>query len=469
MTSQDDDLVAEFRSESGERLDQVEQCLLGVERGDPDAVTRAFRALHTIKGNASFVDYMAINRLAHELEHLLDAVRLGRLAGSVELVDVLLKGVDRLRRLLAAPPTGAGVPLDDLLDRVRGIAAGIAAGAPPSQVPSPAPTPTPAPQPGSGRVSRRPRLGEWLVTSGEVDAAAVVRALIAQERSGRHPLEVLLQDAGFPPDRVLALATAAEESGQHPFAALAAQDHGAWAPVRLHARIQHSRPPLGQILTDLDVVTAVRMRDLLAAYFAGEAPPPRPVPASTSAPAPTPALAETAVSPAGAATPHGAEAFPAPCQVHISDELRDELCEMTDSGARARIEEGLLALRQDAIEVADLDRLYRELHSLKGTFGFLGAGLTQRVMHAIEDAISLCKRRAQELPRGDREPLIDALLAGVDHVWRLRDACLARQDESAAGIHPALPAWKAGLDDAIRTLVAGLDAGAADHDITSEF
>jgi chemotaxis protein histidine kinase CheA len=155
--------------------------------------------------------------------------------------------------------------------------------------------------------------------------------------------------------------------------------------------------------------------------------------------------------------------------VEIGDDLRGELRDMTDATARSRIEEGLLAVRAEGPAIADLDRLYRELHSLKGTFGFLGAALTQRVLHEIEDAIGLCKRRAADLSGTDRDPLVDALLAGIDHVWRLRDACLARGDEAAAGVAPLLPAWKAGLDTACHALAAAMDARSAGHDITSEF
>ncbi|MFM2092298.1 MAG: hypothetical protein RLZZ127_2787, partial [Planctomycetota bacterium] len=108
MTAYDEDMVREFRSEALERLEQVESSLLGIERGDAEAVARAFRALHTIKGNASFVDFVVVNRLAHQLEALLDRVRAGTMAAEQAVVDILLEGTDRLRRLVQAPPAGDG-------------------------------------------------------------------------------------------------------------------------------------------------------------------------------------------------------------------------------------------------------------------------------------------------------------------------------------------------------------------------
>jgi HPt (histidine-containing phosphotransfer) domain-containing protein len=298
-------------------------------------------------------------------------------------------------------------------------------------------------------------------------------ALIAQERMARHPLEILTGDAGVPIEAALAVCAEAEDIGLHPFAVAAARGSaGGWSTPRLHARLQASRPPIGRVISELGLLPPERMRELLATYFASvgaTVPAPHPVvaPAATAAqPAPA-APAATPAAPAAAA----AWEFPAPARLTIGPELQTELQEMTDSEARQGYEERILGLRGEPPLVPLLDQLYRDLHSLKGTFGFLGARLTQRVVHAMEDALSLCKRRGESLAAVDREALVDALLTGVDLVWRLRDACLRAGDEAGAGVHDGLAAWKADLDRACAALVAACDAhdAASGHDITSEF
>jgi two-component system chemotaxis sensor kinase CheA len=82
----DDQVLREFLAEADERIEalfaDVER-LRRVEAGDGRArralVARIFRHVHTLKGSAATLPQLApLNRLAHEFENLLDAVRGGR-------------------------------------------------------------------------------------------------------------------------------------------------------------------------------------------------------------------------------------------------------------------------------------------------------------------------------------------------------------------------------------------------------
>lgn len=101
----DDSLVQEFVTESREHLDAIEPDLLELESmGEAvsaDLVNRVFRAIHSIKGGAGFLAYESLKHLSHQMESVLMRVRDGELRTTAEIVDVLLRSVDRLREMLS--------------------------------------------------------------------------------------------------------------------------------------------------------------------------------------------------------------------------------------------------------------------------------------------------------------------------------------------------------------------------------
>jgi two-component system chemotaxis sensor kinase CheA len=99
---QDRELVADFIAESREHLARIEARMLEIERDNTDLepLHGAFRGFHTIKGLAGFLEFPAIQRIAHEVETVLDMARTGRLAVTPEVVDVVLSTADHLGRWL---------------------------------------------------------------------------------------------------------------------------------------------------------------------------------------------------------------------------------------------------------------------------------------------------------------------------------------------------------------------------------
>jgi two-component system chemotaxis sensor kinase CheA len=99
MDSEFQELFEDFVLEARERLDSVEELLLGLAaRQRPDresAVQRAKRDLHTLKGNSGMMGLSEMQELAHEMEDQLEAVDLDQ-----PRVPELLAGVDTFRRLL---------------------------------------------------------------------------------------------------------------------------------------------------------------------------------------------------------------------------------------------------------------------------------------------------------------------------------------------------------------------------------
>lgn len=107
----DPELVAAFVLESVEMLDDVENRLMALEKAPEDRtqVDAIFRAIHSIKGNSAYFDWVHIKLFAHNLENALDELRQGKRPVTPELIDALMKGSGLLKRLVqeaANPDSG---------------------------------------------------------------------------------------------------------------------------------------------------------------------------------------------------------------------------------------------------------------------------------------------------------------------------------------------------------------------------
>jgi two-component system, chemotaxis family, sensor kinase CheA len=98
----DAELLREFINESREHLDNIEQGVLVLENHPQNAETlnTVFRAFHTFKGGAGFLNLIPINRLAHVLESLLDQARMGKLAIDAGVIGLILRGRDTLKKFV---------------------------------------------------------------------------------------------------------------------------------------------------------------------------------------------------------------------------------------------------------------------------------------------------------------------------------------------------------------------------------
>src|ERR1017187_724032 len=98
----DAELLREFMAESREHLYNIQQGVLVLENSPDNAevLNTIFRAFHTFKGGAGFLNLIPINRLAHVLESLLDLARQGKLAIDATVIELILRGRDVLKQFL---------------------------------------------------------------------------------------------------------------------------------------------------------------------------------------------------------------------------------------------------------------------------------------------------------------------------------------------------------------------------------
>ncbi|HEY1171419.1 MAG TPA: chemotaxis protein CheA [Verrucomicrobiae bacterium] len=128
----DAELLREFINESHEHLQNIELGVLTLEEHptDGDTLNSIFRAFHTFKGGSGFLNLRPINKLAHELESLLDLARQHKLAITAPVINLILSGGDTLKRFVQqidaqisgnAPETPVVIPIGGLLARIKAV------------------------------------------------------------------------------------------------------------------------------------------------------------------------------------------------------------------------------------------------------------------------------------------------------------------------------------------------------------
>ena len=92
------EFLQDFLVESRELLQRAQRDILSLETdpGNEETLASIFRAFHTIKGGAGFVDANHLVSWAHDLEDLLDKLRSHQLPVTPARIDAILNGLDVL-------------------------------------------------------------------------------------------------------------------------------------------------------------------------------------------------------------------------------------------------------------------------------------------------------------------------------------------------------------------------------------
>ncbi|HVS32609.1 MAG TPA: chemotaxis protein CheA [Thermoanaerobaculia bacterium] len=126
MSKDDDRARQEFTGEAEELLDGLSRDLAEFEaQGDrvrPELVNKIFRDVHSLKGLAGMLGFADISELSHNLEDMLDKLRMGKVEINRDLMDLLYDSVDSLNRLVIAinePSIAALVDITKLTSRIH--------------------------------------------------------------------------------------------------------------------------------------------------------------------------------------------------------------------------------------------------------------------------------------------------------------------------------------------------------------
>ena len=137
-----DELAAEYLAECCEHLATVETGLLAMEKGgadiDEEVVNGVFRAMHSVKGGASFFNLVGIRELAQRTEDALSLIRSRAMVPTPDRIRVLLRATDRLRELIQDPDRSNQADISEILAAMAGLSADARVSAAKGHAPVPA-------------------------------------------------------------------------------------------------------------------------------------------------------------------------------------------------------------------------------------------------------------------------------------------------------------------------------------------
>jgi len=98
----DDDIRADFLVEAGELMQKLGEQLVELEQrpDDRELLNSVFRAFHTVKGGAGFLQIAPMVELCHAAEEVFGVVRSGARAVDADLMDATMQSVDQLQTML---------------------------------------------------------------------------------------------------------------------------------------------------------------------------------------------------------------------------------------------------------------------------------------------------------------------------------------------------------------------------------
>ena len=131
-----------FRAEARERLTEMNNALLAIERGGEsvvaDRISELFRAVHNMKGMSAAMGYQSIRDLSHALETLLEKLRHVDDCPSPAVIDALFEAVDVLESavvVVSADPE-ASHDVSDAVQMLEVLAAGQGPNVPAALLPT---------------------------------------------------------------------------------------------------------------------------------------------------------------------------------------------------------------------------------------------------------------------------------------------------------------------------------------------
>ena len=373
MNPVDDDIRADFLTEAGELMERLGEQLVELERrpDDRELLNAVFRAFHTVKGGAGFLQIAPMVDLCHAAEEVFGIVRSGGRAVDANLMDAAMQSLDQLTAMLAdvaanREPTAAPAAL----------IAQLKAGAKPATAAAPAVVKAAPAKAASAPVAAAPAVAE---KPKKKPRAKKGKAAASDNTISEDEFDALLDQlhGTAAPGQAAGEAPASNTITEDEFDALLDQIHGTGAPGQSPAPTEATKP---------NTITEDEFDALLDQLHGGKAPgvteAPKPI-AAPEPPKPAPAAAPAASAPQADTT------------VRVDTARLDQMMNLV--GELVLVRNRLKTLRATgstpealAKSVAELDHITRSLQ-----------GAVMRIrMQPIKKVFSRFPKLARDVARG---------------------------------------------------------------------
>jgi len=129
MDQSQEKATVEFLAEGEEILEGIGSNLVHLEEGigssriNPEIINGIFRGAHSLKGLSGMLGFTKVSDLSHNLENMLDSLRLGKLKLTPTVLDCLFESLDTLNRLILkiGEEGNDDLPIEEALSRIEAI------------------------------------------------------------------------------------------------------------------------------------------------------------------------------------------------------------------------------------------------------------------------------------------------------------------------------------------------------------
>jgi two-component system chemotaxis sensor kinase CheA len=349
-----------FKTSSEERFQVLDEGLLHLEKHpeDLETITVLMREAHSLKGDGNMLGVEDLGKVAHQVEHIFGAIKRGERKLTPSLFDRLGRAMEAMRQMAQEAVTGEPAQVKVFYVLADLMAAEMADEEPPAPQPSTAAarTATPLVSADDGDDD----LAEFLFPSPSVDVP-----------QGNAPQEPESPLGLFPDAEAVAPPSAPQPAPDDDIPPGAIFDSSLDVPEEDTADLTAVNPDLEQAANDDD--------DL---FGLGPSPDPSPSPVAASRPAPT----------------NGTTAPPEPMlpgersPLYIEDNEMRGLFKTSCEERLQALDEGILHLEKNPQDLAVVENLMREAHSLKGDSNMLGVADLGKVAHQVENILGAVKR-----------------------------------------------------------------------------
>jgi two-component system chemotaxis sensor kinase CheA len=425
-----EEVRATFYQECEERLGDLEQGLLQMEKGahDSETVNAVFRAVHSIKGGAGAFGMDPLVRFAHVFETTLDDMRSNRLPITQEVMRVMLRAADVLSDHVTCARDGsvpdeahsaALVAAMQALDRGGANGGGggdghDAHGASPAPAATQAAEPTPA-GPREWHINFRPAASMYAKANDAV--------LLLRELSRLGTLQVTLDASALPPlDEI-------DPESSYLSWSVRLQSEASEAEIReIFDFVEEECPLEIRAPAGAEAPPAAAVEPVKQA--APTAPPPVAAPPASAEPAAAPAAAAPAATPPPAAKAAPAAAAVAPPTIRVDLERVDRLINLVgelviDQAVLAQrvVEAGLARSSDVAVGLEELEQLTREIQdSVMAIRAQPVRSVFQRMPRLVREVCSMTGKPAQLVTEGEGtevdKTVIERLTDPITHMIR---------------------------------------------------
>ncbi len=118
MDFDNSEFIKDFLEEAYEKIEIINDNLLNLEKNpeDENILNEIFRAAHTVKGSAGTMGFESVQNVMHKIENIFDELRKKNLEFSINLNDMLFKGMDAINEMITNIENSSeeGIEVDEI-------------------------------------------------------------------------------------------------------------------------------------------------------------------------------------------------------------------------------------------------------------------------------------------------------------------------------------------------------------------